>query len=76
MFSDNTIFTANDLPKGKSVVLIYFDPDCDHCQKLMTALFKKINDFKKAEIVMVTFKTTGVMSLHLKKNITQKNIPI
>src|ERR1043166_7947790 len=59
VLSDNKIFTANDLPKGTPVILIYFDPDCDHCQKLMTAIFKKINDFKKAEIVMVTFKTTG-----------------
>jgi thiol-disulfide isomerase/thioredoxin len=47
---------ATDLPKGKPVILIYFDPDCDHCQKLMGELFKKIDQFKKAEIVLITFK--------------------
>jgi thiol-disulfide isomerase/thioredoxin len=72
VLSDNTISTANDLPKGKPVVLIYFDPDCDHCQKLMTALFKKINDFKKAEIVLVTFKTTGDVVAFEKKYNTKK----
>src|SRR5262250_2466277 len=54
--SNNSIFIATDLPKNKPVVVIYFDPDCDHCQKLMKDVFKKINSFKKAEIVMVTFK--------------------
>ena len=37
--SDDRIFSASELPKGKPVVLIYFDPDCDHCQKLMKELF-------------------------------------
>jgi len=55
--SDKTIFSAAELPKGKPVILIYFDPDCDHCQILMKEVFKKINQFKIAEIVMVTFKS-------------------
>src|SRR5262245_24366839 len=54
--SDKTIFSAAELPKTKPTILIYFDPDCDHCQKLMKELFQKIDAFKKAEIIMVTFK--------------------
>ena len=54
--SNNKIFNAAELPKGKPLVLIYFDPDCDHCKKLMTGLFKNINSFKKTEIVLITFK--------------------
>src|SRR5256885_13945733 len=54
--SKGTYYSAKDLPHGKPVVLIYFAPDCPHCLTLMNALFKKIKDFKKAEIVMVTFK--------------------
>jgi thioredoxin-related protein len=59
VLSTGKVFKAStDLPKrGKPLILIYFDPDCDHCQKLMKDLFKKINNFKKAEIVMVTFKS-------------------
>jgi len=52
----NKVFKASDLAKGRPLILIYFDPDCDHCQKLMNELFKKINDFKRSQIVMVTFK--------------------
>ena len=37
--SDNQIFNSSELPKGKPLVLIYFDPDCDHCQTLMNEFF-------------------------------------
>ena len=67
ILSDNKVFNAVDLPKGKPVVLIYFDPDCDHCQKLMKGFFKKINSFKKAEIVMVTFKSIMELAAFEKK---------
>jgi len=70
--SDKTIFSAAELPKTKPVVLIYFDPDCDHCQKLMKELFEKINAFKKAEIIMVTFKPIEEVAEFEKKNNTQK----
>jgi len=72
MLSDNKIFSASDLHKGKPIVLIYFDPDCDHCQKLMEELFKKINQLKKAEIVMVTYKPVSVLPPFEKKHNTSK----
>ncbi|HEY1872403.1 MAG TPA: thioredoxin family protein [Chitinophagaceae bacterium] len=56
LLSDDKIFSATDLPKGKPVILVYFDPECDHCQKLMKEFFPKMNEFRKAEIIMVTFK--------------------
>jgi len=70
--SNNKIFNATDLPKGKPIVLIYFDPDCDHCQKLMTELFKKINSFKKVEMVLITFKSVTEVAAFEKKYTTSK----
>jgi thioredoxin-related protein len=70
--SDKTIFTAVDLPKTKPLILIYFDPDCEHCQKLMNGLFQKISEFKKAEIVMVTFKPIEELAGFEKKYNTHK----
>ena len=70
--SDKTIFNATELPKTKPVVLIYFDPDCDHCQKLMKELFGKIDAFKKAEIIMVTFKSVEEVAAFEKQHNTQK----
>lgn len=71
--SDKTIFSAAELPKTKPVVLIYFDPDCEHCQKLMKELFQKIDAFKKAEIIMVTFKSIEEVAAFEKLNSTQKH---
>jgi thiol-disulfide isomerase/thioredoxin len=70
--SNNKTFNAADLQKGKPLVLIYFDPDCDHCQKLMTELFKKINSFKKAQMVLVTFKPVKEIIAFEKKYRTRK----
>ena len=70
--SNNKIFNATDLPKGKPLVLIYFDPDCDHCQKLMTELFKKMNSFKKVEMVLITFKPVTEVVAFEKKYTTSK----
>ena len=70
--SDNKIFNSTDLPKNKPLILIYFDPECDHCQKLMKEFFKKINEFKRAEIVMVTFKSVDELAAFEKKYNTIK----
>jgi hypothetical protein len=70
--SNNKIFNSADLPRGKPLVLIYFDPDCDHCQKLVTELVKKMNSFKKAEIVLITFKPVTEVAAFEKKYTTGK----
>jgi len=71
--SDKSVFNAAELPKTKPVILIYFDPDCEHCQKLMKELFQKIDAFKSAEIIMVTFKPVEEVSSFEKQNNTQKH---
>ncbi|HEK20095.1 TlpA family protein disulfide reductase [Mucilaginibacter sp.] len=47
--------TPADLPKNKPVVLIYFAPDCPHCQKLIRELKPDMDKLKKFEVVMITF---------------------
>lgn len=55
--TNGKVFSSKDLSHQKPVIIIYFAPDCEHCQILMNAIFKKINNFEKAQIVMVTFKS-------------------
>jgi thiol-disulfide isomerase/thioredoxin len=57
LLSNGTYYTRQDIPKGKPVILIYFSPDCEHCQKLLNSFFPRIKEFKNSEIVLVTFKT-------------------
>ena len=69
--STGKVFKASkDLPKRRPVIVIYFDPDCDHCQKLMNKLFRKINSFRKTEIVMITFKPLSETAAFEKKYAT------
>jgi thiol-disulfide isomerase/thioredoxin len=53
---DGTNYTYQDLKKDKPTILIYFSPDCGHCQALMKEFFQKVDDFNKAQVVMITFK--------------------
>lgn len=63
MLTNGKFYSAADLPKGKPVVLIYFAPDCDHCQVLLSEVFKKMEAFKKAQLVLVTFKPLSDLPL-------------
>ena len=54
--SNGSYYSDGEISKNKPLVLIYFAPDCDHCIKLMDALFKKIHQLDKATVVMVTFE--------------------
>ena len=55
MLANGKLFKAEDLPIGKPIIIIYFSPECDHCQKLMKELFKRTAELKKASIAMITY---------------------
>ncbi len=55
LLTNGKTFYAKDLSHQKPVIIIYFSPDCEHCQTLMNGVFNKINNFKGAEIIMITF---------------------
>lgn len=59
-FSNGKIFSSTELSHQQPSIIIYFAPDCEHCQILMNELFKRITEFKKAQIVMVTFERNEV----------------
>jgi thiol-disulfide isomerase/thioredoxin len=53
--ADGRLFKAQELPIGKPIVLIYFSPECEECQKLTEELVSKIEDYWKASVAMVTY---------------------
>jgi thioredoxin-related protein len=55
MQANGKVFKAEDLPIGKPIIIIYFSPDCDHCNILMRDFFKHQESFKNASIAMVTY---------------------
>jgi thiol-disulfide isomerase/thioredoxin len=50
----STYLTKDDLEKKKSVMIMLFSPDCDHCNHETEDIIKNIAAFKKVQIVMAT----------------------
>jgi len=59
--SSGRVFSSSEISHKKPVVLIYFAPDCEHCQALMKQIFSRINTFKNTQIVLVTFEPLQVL---------------
>lgn len=60
--TNGKIFTAEDLSKQKPSIIIYFAPDCEHCQALIHSLLSRANDFKNSQIVLVSFEPLKMVS--------------
>jgi thioredoxin-related protein len=61
-------YTSSDLMQDKPVMIIYFDPGCDHCQLFTSELLANIRSFSDVQIVMVTY-----VELPMVKDFTMKN---
>jgi hypothetical protein len=48
-----TYYNALNIDKSKPLMIIYFDPECEHCQRYTTALLKHIKQLSKVQIVMI-----------------------
>jgi thiol-disulfide isomerase/thioredoxin len=46
-----TVFTKADLPKDKTVAIIFFSPDCEHCQHTAGEMIKKMDSL--SNLVMI-----------------------
>jgi thioredoxin-related protein len=53
--TDSVWITPDNLKKGKAVMIVYFSPDCTHCQRMMYELKPKLDALKNIQVVMVTF---------------------
>ena len=47
-------YTKADLPKSKPVLIVLFDPNCDHCKHETEEILKHIDSLKNIQIVMAT----------------------
>jgi len=59
-------FKAEQLVKGP-VVLIYFSPDCDHCQNFTQDLVKNYSVVANKQVVMITFQAMDMLNPFVKK---------
>ena len=55
MQTSGNIFKAQDLPMGKPILIVYFSPECDHCDEVVKKFFKQAASFQKASIAFITY---------------------
>src|SRR3978361_1693427 len=61
--ADSTWFTPANLKKDKPVMIIYFSPDCTHCQHLVYEMKPKMKELGDTQIVMVTFTEPTMLKM-------------
>lgn len=68
MQTDGKIFKAENLPVGKPVVILYFSPDCEECQKLTGELLGRMDNFANVSIAMITYQPVENVKKYVIKN--------
>lgn len=51
---DSTAYSSEQLKKNKPVIIMFFNPDCDHCQRETKELLAYKEELKDIQIVMVS----------------------
>jgi thioredoxin-related protein len=49
-----TFFNTADIPKGKPIMLVFFDPDCKHCKDFTKDMVAGMESLKNVRIYMIT----------------------
>jgi len=70
--SNGAVFSSAQISQQKPLILIYFAPDCEHCQVLMNQIFSQINTFKNTQMVLITFEPLQVLPAFEKQFQTSK----
>lgn len=48
-------FTTSQIPTEKPIALIYFSPECEHCQVFMKSFFEQAKSFDNVFVLMITY---------------------
>lgn len=49
-----TQFNTQQIPEGKPIALLYFSPDCEHCQKETKGIIQKMDSLNQVEFYFIT----------------------
>jgi thioredoxin-related protein len=54
LLTDSSVFYKSDIKKKKATVIVYFSPECEHCQLFTQQLTKRIKEFGKTQWIMIS----------------------
>jgi thiol-disulfide isomerase/thioredoxin len=67
LLDSTSYFTKNDLKKNKPVLIIVFNPDCEHCKHETEEIIKNIDSLKNIQIIMATMMPFDLMKSFYEK---------
>lgn len=51
---DSSLYTNDNLKKNMPLIIMFFSPDCDHCQKQIKEMMAYKEELKNIQIVMIS----------------------
>jgi thiol-disulfide isomerase/thioredoxin len=63
LLDSSSQLNTNDIPKGKPSVLIFFSPDCDHCQRQTESIVKNMDSLHNVNLFFITVDAFDRMKL-------------
>jgi thioredoxin-related protein len=67
LIDSSSFFTKNDFKKKTDVLIMLFNPECDHCQHETEEIINHIDQFKNVQIVMATMMPFDAMKSFYQK---------
>ena len=61
------VLTNADLPKGKLLLFVFFDPDCEHCQRAVQKMDAEYRSFEKVGLYFVSAADAAKIAAFAKK---------
>lgn len=55
LLTNGNHYSYKDIERSKPFMIIYFAPDCEHCRNFTKQLLDSFSNFKKIQIVMVSY---------------------
>jgi peroxiredoxin len=75
---DNSMFANQDLPKGKMLFFVFFDSDCEHCQRAVKNIDQQYKIFKESAVYLISLddrdKINHFMANYGRRLKSQKNV--
>ena len=72
---DNKRFTQDNFDKSRTKFIMYFNSECDHCQKQASWIANDIETFKNFEMTFISYEEMdAIKSFRDKHNFKQDNI--
>lgn len=54
--TDSGLITKDGLNKNQPLIIMYFSPECHHCQHQVEDMLKRMDDLKKVHIILATHR--------------------